>query len=265
MNNIKPNLLAIDASNNICSIALQVVDNNNQSNTIIKSEIINNTNKQAACIIPVINNIINSPDLHSYGFSDLNNIDAFVLSNGPGRFTGLRIAASTIQGLAYGFNKKIIAINSLYLLAYQFAKINFINNNTSENSNNIIWVCQKAYNNVYYIAQVSLLELTSWLNPNIKNINFNNFNSRAISKQKLLELYNQYIINNDLSSLYLAGQGWDELKSEINISKINNNIYTEEPDVKYIFDLANKEYNSNNLLEPYGAIPEYDINPYESK
>jgi tRNA threonylcarbamoyladenosine biosynthesis protein TsaB len=44
-------------------------------------------------------------------------LDALAVSIGPGRFTGLRIGVAVAQGLAYAWNKKVIAVDSLAILA----------------------------------------------------------------------------------------------------------------------------------------------------
>lgn len=48
---------------------------------------------------------------------DINDIDGFVVSKGPGSFTGLRIGMATIKGLSMGSNKPYVSISSLDALA----------------------------------------------------------------------------------------------------------------------------------------------------
>lgn len=48
-------------------------------------------------------------------------IDGFVVSKGPGSFTGLRIGAATIKGLSQGCGKPFVSVSSLDALAYNLA------------------------------------------------------------------------------------------------------------------------------------------------
>ena len=47
---------------------------------------------------------------HDFQITDL---DAVLVSNGPGSYTGLRIAVSAIKGMLFGTDVKVIAINTL--------------------------------------------------------------------------------------------------------------------------------------------------------
>ncbi|NMM65389.1 tRNA (adenosine(37)-N6)-threonylcarbamoyltransferase complex dimerization subunit type 1 TsaB [Clostridium sp. P21] len=52
---------------------------------------------------------------------DINSLDGFVVSKGPGSFTGLRIGVSTIKGLSQGTSKPFLGVSSLDALAYNLA------------------------------------------------------------------------------------------------------------------------------------------------
>ena len=49
---------------------------------------------------------------------DINDIDAFIISRGPGSFTGLRIGMATLKGLAFASKKPLISVSTLDALAY---------------------------------------------------------------------------------------------------------------------------------------------------
>ncbi|WP_027625813.1 tRNA (adenosine(37)-N6)-threonylcarbamoyltransferase complex dimerization subunit type 1 TsaB [Clostridium lundense] len=51
----------------------------------------------------------------------ISDIDGFVVSKGPGSFTGLRIGAATIKGLSQGIQKPFISVSSLDALAYNLS------------------------------------------------------------------------------------------------------------------------------------------------
>jgi len=48
----------------------------------------------------------------------LQNVDLFVVSNGPGSFTGLRIGTAAVKGMAHALKKPCIGISTLEGLAY---------------------------------------------------------------------------------------------------------------------------------------------------
>ncbi|BCE02617.1 tRNA (adenosine(37)-N6)-threonylcarbamoyltransferase complex dimerization subunit type 1 TsaB [Marinicellulosiphila megalodicopiae] len=49
----------------------------------------------------------------------LNDVDHFCYVRGPGSFTGVRIAASFLHGLAFGQDKEVIGISSLLVMAFE--------------------------------------------------------------------------------------------------------------------------------------------------
>jgi tRNA threonylcarbamoyladenosine biosynthesis protein TsaB len=56
----------------------------------------------------------------------IEDLDGFVVSKGPGSFTGLRIGMSAVKGLSDGSKKPFISISSLDALAYSLAYTNGI-------------------------------------------------------------------------------------------------------------------------------------------
>lgn len=47
-------------------------------------------------------------------------IDVVAVSGGPGSYTGLRIGVSTAKGLCYALGAKLVAVNTLHLIALEF-------------------------------------------------------------------------------------------------------------------------------------------------
>lgn len=68
-------------------------------------------------------------------------IDFVACVTGPGSFTGIRIGMSTAKAIAYALNIKVVAVNSLQLLAY----------NNSGKSDTVVAVCD-AGNGYRYVA-----------------------------------------------------------------------------------------------------------------
>ena len=52
----------------------------------------------------------------------IDSVDAFVVSIGPGSFTGLRIGLSVAKGLSYSLDKPLVAVPTLEALAYHTAR-----------------------------------------------------------------------------------------------------------------------------------------------
>lgn len=71
--------------------------------------------QHSVILMPMIDKLLSS--LHM----DIDSIDGFVSSKGPGSFTGLRIGMSTIKGLSFGANKPFISVSTLDALAYNLA------------------------------------------------------------------------------------------------------------------------------------------------
>jgi tRNA threonylcarbamoyladenosine biosynthesis protein TsaB len=98
-------LLAIETATEACSVALYL------DNGQIISRFQHSPRLQTQLLLPMIDELLSEAQLSASALS------AIAYSRGPGSFTGVRIAAATAQGLAFGWDIPVIAISSLQTLA----------------------------------------------------------------------------------------------------------------------------------------------------
>lgn len=103
-NRQSPNVLVLDTSNQYCSVALQW-----HGQVSARHEW--SEQKHSQMILPMVRELLDECDAH---FADL---DAVVVGVGPGGFTGVRLAVSVAQGLAFAAQKPVLAYSSLAALA----------------------------------------------------------------------------------------------------------------------------------------------------
>ena len=116
------NILSIDTSARSSSAILSAADDGKIK--IISKKIINHVATQSQTILPAIDECLKK--------SKDKNYDALSLCAGPGSFTGLRVGAATIKGLAFARDLKIVPISSLEALALNIAsKLDKFNKNTN--------------------------------------------------------------------------------------------------------------------------------------
>ncbi|TGY42567.1 tRNA (adenosine(37)-N6)-threonylcarbamoyltransferase complex dimerization subunit type 1 TsaB [Clostridium sartagoforme] len=104
-------ILSIDSASKVATVA--ILDDNN----LIAEYTLNNKLEHSTLIMDIVDKLLKDSDL------DIDDIDGFAVSKGPGSFTGLRIGMATIKGLSLGSNKPYISISSLDALAHSL--VNF--------------------------------------------------------------------------------------------------------------------------------------------
>lgn len=100
------NLLAIDTATEACSVALLHGTETDSLFEVCPQQ-------QSQQILPMIDTL-----LSKHGLA-MSNIDAIAYGRGPGSFTGVRIATSTVQGLALGANVPVVEISTLAAMAQE--------------------------------------------------------------------------------------------------------------------------------------------------
>ena len=99
-------VLALDAACEACSVALQI-----GSKRYFRESC--EPRKHAQQLLPMVHAVLQEADVR---LSELSHI---AVINGPGSFTGLRIAVSVVQGLAFAANLPVVALSSLEVMAHQ--------------------------------------------------------------------------------------------------------------------------------------------------
>lgn len=100
-----PNLLLIESSNEICSVALS------QEKSIIQEKYIDKPNSHSVYLAPFVNEVLNNATM------SINELDGVVISDGPGSYTGLRIGSSLAKGICLGAGIPLMAVSTLKGLA----------------------------------------------------------------------------------------------------------------------------------------------------
>jgi tRNA threonylcarbamoyladenosine biosynthesis protein TsaB len=98
-------ILAIDTSQKTVSVAVVVDD-------MLRADIfIHNGRHHSEILLPAVEQVFHLAGLQP------DEIDFFAVTIGPGSFTGLRIGAATIKGLALSTGKPVVGISTLEVLA----------------------------------------------------------------------------------------------------------------------------------------------------
>lgn len=97
-------ILAIDTTSGACSVALY-------TDGQIVEQFFRAERDHTRRLLPMIEAVL------AEGESSLGQVDALAVSQGPGSFTGLRIAISCVQGLAFSVDKPVVPVSSLATLA----------------------------------------------------------------------------------------------------------------------------------------------------
>lgn len=107
-------ILALDSTAKVAAAALC------ENEILIAQESLNAGLTHSETLLPMIERLLKKAGV------SINDIGLFACSGGPGSFTGVRIGAATVKGLAFGKGKPCVAVSSLLALAYNMREANGI-------------------------------------------------------------------------------------------------------------------------------------------
>ncbi|MGN1048576.1 MAG: tRNA (adenosine(37)-N6)-threonylcarbamoyltransferase complex dimerization subunit type 1 TsaB [Eubacteriales bacterium] len=136
-------ILALDSTAAVCSCAVC------EDEKILSVFTVNSGNTHSETLLPMIEASLRMLSL------EVSDIDLFAFSEGPGSFTGVRIGAATLKGLAFGRNKPCVGVSTLKALASNLSGMSGIVCPVMNARRN------QVYNAVYRVFGKTLTELTA--------------------------------------------------------------------------------------------------------
>ena len=102
-------ILALDSTAKVASVALC------EDELLLGELTLNNGNTHSQTLLPMVEFLLNKFELAP------SDIDLFAAAIGPGSFTGVRIGAATLKGLAFGKKTPCAGVSTLEALAYNLS------------------------------------------------------------------------------------------------------------------------------------------------
>lgn len=99
-------ILAFDSTAVTASVAVS------EDEKLLGEITLNNGNTHSQTLLPMAESLFKMLSITA------DDIDIFACSQGPGSFTGVRIGAATVKGMAFGRNRACVGVSTLHALAY---------------------------------------------------------------------------------------------------------------------------------------------------
>lgn len=107
-------VLSVDSSSKCATAALLKDD------MLLGEYTLNNKREHSVLLMGIIEQLLNDTGV------SIDDVDGFVVSKGPGSFTGLRIGMATVKGLSFGSNKPYVSVSTLEGLAFSISSFDGI-------------------------------------------------------------------------------------------------------------------------------------------
>ncbi len=157
---MKKKYLAIDTTTEACSVAL-CCDGNNQSRYTEEPR------QHASLVLPMIDELLAEAGI------TLSQLNGIAFCQGPGAFTGLRIGAGVVQGLAFSADLPVLGVSTLATMAqrtYREYNASHIYAAIDARMGEIYWGCYSLSNNMMLLqGEESVVEPHALILPSTIN------------------------------------------------------------------------------------------------
>ncbi|MBL4942032.1 MAG: tRNA (adenosine(37)-N6)-threonylcarbamoyltransferase complex dimerization subunit type 1 TsaB [Colwellia sp.] len=186
------NYLAIDASTEACSVALQV-------NGKVYSRYDLCPQSHSLHLLPMVDAVLTEADIK------LSQCDGLIFGRGPGSFTGVRIGVGVAQGLAFSVNLPVIGVSSLQTMA----QLAFIKYQQTQVFAAIDARMGEVYNGYFVLDDNNIMQTQS----------LSDQNGEAVTAPELVSERLKGIVS---QPVYGVGTGWDAYNEQLYPLKSNN-------------------------------------------
>ena len=190
------NYLAIDASTEACSVALQV--NDAISGTKVYSCYELCPQSHSLQLLPMVDKLLKEANI------TLSQCDGLIFGRGPGSFTGVRIGVGVAQGLAFAANLPVVGVSSLQAMA----QLAFIKHQQSKVYAAIDARMGEAYNAYFVLDENNIMQEQTLADQKCE----------AVTAPSLIH---QRLVNIVSAPIYGVGTGWDAYKDDLSSLKSN--------------------------------------------
>ena len=213
------NLLAIETSTECCSVALLHGDA-----LIERSELA--PRRHAELVLPMAESLLREAGLKR------TQLDGIAVGRGPGAFTGVRLAISVAQGLAFALDLPVVTVSSLAALAMQAPR----------NEASTLAVIDARMGEVY--AGAFAHDANGLVQP---------LDDERVTRAEELSLPDRQDWN-------VIGSGWDAYRDALRARFSQEPVWTKGgafPQARDVARLALPQFEAGNVLPPERALPVY--------
>jgi len=217
------NYLAIDASTEACSVALQF-----DGQTFSRYELC--PQSHSLLLLPMVDSVLKEAGCK------LAQLDGLIFGRGPGSFTGVRIGVGVAQGLAFAANLKVVGVSTLQAMAQRaYAKYS---------SENVIAAIDARMSEVY--SGFYQLDDKGVMQPSV--------NESVLKPQELATFLQEM----NTQCAIKVGSGWAAYKDELaNVKTPSNDVVVEFPHAEDMLVIGHYAFAEGEAVDAEQAQPVY--------